>query len=225
MGGSATSAGQGRTSGIHQVLDRLAERWADGAYEAEAIRARSEYLERGGKVFDDDAELFEARMASFLEWYLIERPFDGGPPPVVRVLQDRDRQPELSDAERLDVARIAGSHRSLFDLVGLSGGVVELVDVIGGARFHVIERRGTRAFEVGDLFESRLVWDGQHVVFAKTFLFHPQDAREATLRGVEAALDKGVPRDEILFQMSRHHVRWHRLGHVGAARIYRGEGG
>jgi len=32
---------------------------------------------------------------------------------------------------------------------------------------------------------------------------------------------EGTPRDEILFHLSRQYVRWHRLGHIGAAKVYR----
>ena len=75
---------------------------------------------------------------------------------------------------------------------------------------------------VGDVFEARLVWDGETVVFGRTFLFHPPDAREVVLDWVRA---RGRPaasaRDEILFHLSRQHVRWHRHGHVGAAKVYR----
>jgi hypothetical protein len=31
----------------------------------------------------------------------------------------------------------------------------------------------------------------------------------------------GAAREEILFHLSRQHIRWHRHGHVGAAKVYR----
>ena len=43
-----------------------------------------------------------------------------------------------------------------------------------------------RASTAGDLFEARLIWDGETVVFGKTFLFHPPDAREVVLEWVDA---------------------------------------
>jgi hypothetical protein len=72
---------------IHRLLDRLAERYSEREHKLEAMRAREEYFDRAGKVFDDDAELFEGRMASFLEWYVLERPSStlGGALPVVAV--------------------------------------------------------------------------------------------------------------------------------------------
>jgi hypothetical protein len=206
---------------IHRQLDRLAERYSAGEHKIEAMRAREEYFEHTGKVFDDDAELFEGRMASFLEWYVLERPFRGGPPPVVRWL-DEDRT--LSDEVRRVLALLAASHRSLFVLEGIADRVLDVEDLLGGARFAVVERRTTVGFEAGDLFEARVISDGEAAMFGKTFIFHPPDARVAALAWVESALDRGVERQEIMFHLSRNHIRWHRYGHIGAAKIYRGDG-
>ena len=83
------------------------------------------------------------------------------------------------------------------------------------------ERRKPLGLTAGDLFEARLVWDGETVVFGKTFLFHPPDARDVVLDWVERAARPASARDEILFHLSRQHIRWHRHGHVGAAKVYR----
>ena len=124
---------------IHGLIDRLSERYSAGEHKLQAMRAREDYFERAGKVFDDDAELFDGRMASFLEWYVLERPAKtlGGATPVTHALAD---------------------------------------------------------------------------------------AREVILDWVEKAVERGVARDEILFHLSRNHIRWHRLGHTGAAKIYRDNG-
>ena len=186
------------------------------------MRAREEYFERAGKVFDDDAELFDGRMASFLEWYVLERPFADGPPPVVQALADA--RAGWSPGERRGLAHLATSHHGLFELYSVDKRVLDVEDLVGGARFQVVERRKTLGFSPGDLFEARVVWDGSMPVFGRTFLFHPPDAREVVLDWVEGAVERGVAREEILFHLSRHHIRWHRLGHTGAAKIYRGDG-
>jgi hypothetical protein len=186
------------------------------------MRAREEYFERAGKVFDDDAELFDGRMASFLEWYVLERPQAGaGAPPVVSALAETGK---WSPVERRGLAHLASSHHSLFELYGVADHVLDVEDIVGGARFQVVERRKTIGFSPGDVFEARIVWDGETPVFGRTFLFHPPDARQVVLDWVEAAVERSVARDEILFQLSRNHIRWHRLGHTGAAKIYKGDG-
>jgi hypothetical protein len=221
--GVDVAAGGSAERSIHGLIDRLVERYSAGEHKLTAMRAREEYFERAGKVFDDDAELFDGRMASLLEWYVLERPSSalGGAPPVVNALGDARA---FSPVERRGLAHLAASHHSLFELYAVTGHVVEIEDLIGGARFQVVERRKTIGFSPGDLFEGRVAWDGQSPVFGRTFLFHPPDAREVVLDWVEGAIERGVTREEILFQLSRNHIRWHRLGHTGAAKIYRGDG-
>ena len=207
---------------IHGLIDRLAERWSAGEHKLTAMRAREEYFERAGKVFDDDAELFDGRMASFLEWYVLDRPCGDGPPPVVHALADA--RGGWSPVERRGLAQLASSHHSLFELYSVANRVLDVEDLVGGARFQVVERRKVIGFSPGDLFEARVIWDGDAPVFGRTFLFHPPDAREVVLEWVEGAVERGVARQEILFHLSRQHIRWHRLGHTGAAKIYRGDG-
>jgi hypothetical protein len=205
---------------IYGLLDRLTERYSESEHKLEAMRARGEFFDRAGKVFDDDAELFEGRMAAFLEWYLIERPSGkiGGRPPIAHAIETGAARPA---AERRMLAHLASSHRSLFQLADAADRVLEVEDVIGGARFSVLERRNTVGIAPGDVFEARLLWDGDSVIFGRTFLFHPPDARDVILDWVERAVESGTARDEILFHLSRDYVRWHRLGHVGAAKVYR----
>jgi len=70
--------------------------------------------------------------------------------------------------------------------------------------------------------EARVVWDGEQTVFAKTFLFHPRDARTEVLDFVDNALASGTDRDEVIFHLAQLYLRWHRHGHTNAARIYKG---
>jgi hypothetical protein len=204
---------------LHRLLDRLAERYSEREHKLEAMRAREEYFDRAGKVFDDDAELFEGRMASFLEWYVLERPMAGiGLTPVACAVEEGGALP---GDERRALAALATSHRSVFELFETSGEVLDIEDLVGGGRFAVRERRKPLGMTAGDLFEARLLWDGETVVFGRTFLFHPPDAREVVLEWVEKAVTGGVARDEILFHLSRQHIRWHRQGHVNAAKVYR----
>jgi hypothetical protein len=102
----------------------------------EIARARSEYAERTGRVFEED-EIFEARTLSFLEWYALERPLEGaGMPPVAGLAPAT-----VDDHLRAAWLAWATSHRSLYDVARLRDGDVRLHDLVGGARFAVDERR------------------------------------------------------------------------------------
>lgn len=209
---------------IHSLLDELAATYAGSGHHADVASAREEYFIRSGKVFEDDAEVYESRTIAFLEWYVIERPLVDGVPPVIIALEKACAS-STTDIGRLEaLSSVASSHRSLFDIAHVNGNLIELEDVLGGARFHVVERRSTIGFEVGALVEARVIWDGKRPIFAKTFLFHPRDARSEILDMVDAALAAGTDRQEIMFRLAQLCLRWHRHGHINAARIYKGIG-
>ena len=206
---------------IHALLDQLASDFAAPPFREQIAAAREEYFARAGKVFEDDAEVYEARLVAFLEWYVIERPLPEGQPPVLIALA---RTPaDAANAERrMALARMATSHRSLFDIADVKGNRLELEDILGGARFSVVERRSTIGFEVGAIVEARVVWDGADPLFAKTFLCHPRDARTEILNLVDDSLMAGASRDDIMGKLSQLYLRWHRHGHLNAGRIYKG---
>ncbi len=217
--GKPGAPGAGR---VHALIDRLTAEYAGDAHRTEVEAAHDSFFERAGKVFEDDEDLFDGRTAAFLEWYVIERPLDGGRRPVIDALDRTDR---YSLADRQGLAFLAASVRSLFQVAQVRGDVVWLDDLLGGAHLRVVERRSTVGFESGDILEARLCWDGTSAVFGKTFLFHPRDARDDILATVPEAWARGARRDDILFGLSRLCVQWHRLGfagHTGADRIYRG---
>ena len=120
--------------------------------------------------------------------------------------------------------KILHASRSLFQLASSADRVMEVEDLIGGARFSVLERRNMAGIAAGDVFEARVIWDVDRPVFGRTFLFHPPDARDVVIEWVERVVGEGQAREEILFHLSRLYVRWHRLGHIGAAKVYRDAG-
>jgi hypothetical protein len=99
-------------------------------------------------------------------------------------------------------------------------GRISVRDLIGGARFDVSERRSTIGFALGDILEGRVIACGPAVLFGKTFLFHPRDAREQMLAFLKSGSASGATRDALVFQLSRLNLRWHRQRHIAAARVY-----
>jgi hypothetical protein len=217
---TAVPASPGADAGtVYSLVERLVARYGAEPHGAEAAAAREEYFALAGRVFEDDGELFEMRLAAFLEWYVLDRPFGGqAASPALSWLEQDGAA--LGPLERQALAHLAGSHRSLFELESVQAGELCVRDLIGGARFRVSERRSTVGFQAGDLLEGRVVASAQGALFGKTFLFHPRDARDQVLALLEAGAAGGSTREALVFQLSRLHLRWHRQRHIGAARVY-----
>lgn len=202
---------------LHALLDRLAQHYAGQTFRDEAAHAKDEFIEKGGRVFDDDGELFESRMAAFLEWFLLERPGDKlGVTPVMHALTVKT----YDAGDRRGLATLALSRRSLFDVGEVTLEQVELEDLLSGARHLVNERRGTAGFETGQIAEARLFFDGQSMVFGKTFLVHPAEARDVVLGRIDSGLQGGESPADLMFALSRLHLRWTRSRHLTADRAY-----
>jgi hypothetical protein len=209
---------------IHTLIDQVAIAFSEGVWAEQAAAARGQYFAAAGELKEEDGELFEPRMAAFLEWYIIERPLEDprvprGCTPVAWYLTEAaDR---LNEAERDALHRLAASRRSLFAITAVAKGQVRLSDLLGGGDVSAKERRGTVGFSVDDVCEARLCQSEDGFIFTKTLLFHPADAAKEIRAGVKAALAAGEDRDSILARLARAHLRWNRQGHVAADRIYR----
>src|SRR5208283_2784884 len=109
---------------IHLLLDQLASDFAAPPFREQIAAAREEYFGRAGKVFEDDAEVYEGRTVACLLWFVVDLSLSEGRPPV---LLARERTPaDAANADRrLALARIATSHRSLFDIAEVKGNRVE----------------------------------------------------------------------------------------------------
>jgi hypothetical protein len=182
-----------------------------------AATARHDYESRRGKVHQDD-ELWEPWSAAFVEWYVVERVADGERvPPAVATYRELAA---AGDPRAQIVRALITSHRSLYEIVAMPPGRIELVDVLGGAAIHVSEQRTLHGVEVGDVAELRLVGVAGEVRFGRTFIYHPKAARAAIVERARAMLAKGAGRRDVIDQIAQLRVQIARYRHMPPARVY-----
>jgi hypothetical protein len=201
------------------VLDRVVAFAARD--EEETVKAREEWSDKAGRVFDDDS-LYEERTTAFLEWYALERELASGKVPAERFLAEDN----LDDNEGAWVHALATSHRSLFEVQKVHEGIILLEDLLGGGAFAVTERRRLPGVEDNEIFEARLVTNvvtPPELLFTRAFQFHPREARSELKRQAERARKAGEPRAETLFRLLRLRLKALRYKHVTADKIYKEE--
>jgi hypothetical protein len=197
---------------IEHALDELIRRHAGAPSEAQA--ARQEYEARRGKVHQED-ELWEAWSAAFVEWLVVERRDARG---EVAALATLRALPE--GEERAVVSALLTSHRSLFEIRQMGQGRVELLDLLGGGEFSVVEPRALLGVDIGDVAELRLCGIDDEVYFGRTFIYHPKAARGAIVEQASAMLARRASRSEVIDRMAMLRVTLSRYRHVPAARVY-----
>ncbi len=204
---------------LANMADGLIKTYGDSSYQEELTSARDEYCERRGRVFEDE-EHWEVFTRGFLEWYVVERPLtDAGPCPALLATETENDEVKLSALRAL-----ASSQRSLVEIVGLGKGVVEVVDLIGGARFSVAEGRSLLGMNRGDIAEVRLIGFQEQVWFGRLFLDHPPGTQAAIVDRVARMRAKGMSRAEVIDHLALLRSRSRNYKHVSAVRIYENDG-
>jgi len=200
---------------LDEVIETLYARHT--ADPAAASVARREYEERRGKVHQED-ELWEPWSAAFVEWYVVERVAPSETlPPAARTA----RELAAAGDPRAAVARaLVTSQRSLFEIRALTRGRIELLDLLGGAVFHVDEQRALHGVEVGDVAELRLVGIAGEVLFGRTFIYHPKVARAAIVERARAMLASGSTRRDVIDHIAQLRVQVTRYRHMPVVRVY-----
>lgn len=193
----------------------------------EIVQARLEYFSRtGGEVHEEDRS-FEHRMQGFFNWYLFDRPGDGGLTPVQRYLQQRGAQ--LGGPEKELLIGTTRSRLSLYEFKGRSAifsrvraGCVRVRDVFTGDSFDVLEKVPMLGVEEGDLLEARLIPVGDGHRFSSSFVFHPREARGALLREVRRRRKRVAAVDARAFcwEISRMALQAERFRNVPLSAIY-----
>jgi len=200
---------------LDEVIETLYARHTTDP-EAASI-ARREYEDRRGKVHQDD-ELWEPWSAAFVEWYVVERvpPGERHPPAVATY-----RELAAAGDPRAAVARaLVTSQRSLFEIRAMARGQVELLDLLGGAVFHVDEQRALHGVEVGHVAELRLVGIAGEIQFGRTFIYHAKAARAAIVERARAMLAGGSSRRDVIDHIAQLRVQVTRYRHMPVARVY-----
>jgi hypothetical protein len=186
--------------------------------DAEAAHdARRAYEERRGKVHQDD-ELWEAWSAAFVEWYVVERAAPGTGEPLAA--QTYRALAAAGDPRAAAARALLTSQRSLFEVRAMARGRIELLDLLGGAVFHVDEQRALHGVELGDVAELRLVGLAGEVRFGRTFIYHPKAARAAIVERARALLAEGASRRDAIDHIAQLRVQVTRYRHMPAARVY-----
>src|SRR5262245_22892592 len=164
-------------------LDQLIAFGSAEPRKPDLLAAKAEYFQLTGEVFEDD-KVFEARMASFLDYYLFDRPAKAtGQTPAQEMYEEqrRTQPPEVAVSFRAFTETIHG----LFEVRKLTDDGVRLRELFSAKDFQVSERRKLAGLEKGDILEARLIPFAGHLLFSTAFVFHPREASKLILKEVK----------------------------------------
>jgi hypothetical protein len=202
-----------------RYLDHLIAFASAEPRKAALLEAKADYFQLTGEVFEDD-KVFEARMASFLDYYLFDRASkETGKTPAQELYEEQLRvQPGEAAAFRGFTETIHG----LFEVRKLGGETVRLRELFSARDHDVTERRKMAGLEKGDILEARLIPFGGHLWFSAAFVFHPREATKLILKQVKR-LKKNDPAASpraLTWDCSRRALKAERYKQIAVEKIY-----
>jgi len=204
-----------------QHLEKVSA-WATEGREEEILRARAAFFEKSGEAHEEDRS-FEARMAAFFEYFLLDRPLDGIGTTPVRAYLERNAA-SLSPDERDALEACAQSFYAAFEVTKLGTRLgLRVREVVTRTEYDIIERRELVALAKGDILNARVVpWMGAHV-FSGNFIYHPREASKAILREAKRRrkADPDTSPTEFAMELARLALKLERYRNVSVENIYK----
>ena len=202
-------------------LEPVIQEFTTGEYYPEVYRAKQEFFERAGVVYEEDPE-FEQRMNLFMDWYLFDRDLPGVDLPPIRYFI-RQNQAQFSPEDKKTYENLSTSIHTLFLLRGFTwfGNHLVVQDLFSQKKYIVRDPRLKHAFSRGDIFEGRIFPDDGKWGFAQGFCFHPVEMRSFIMGEIKKIRFQEQSRHlKLILQLAQMKLKHQRYAHIDVKHIY-----
>lgn len=205
-----------------KLIEKILNHFVGEEFKDELALAKKEFFENAGTL-DENSEHFESRMSQFYDWYFFTRDLKGyGQTPLeactlVRALRFSE--------EELRLLEILKQHRhSIFEFIKIKDHDVYIRDLLSGKKLVVRESPWVFGFDPDELFEVRLIPQGDTYVFTRGFCFHPESAKKYILGEIKRhRKDPDLDPDALMLKLIKMRYKFEQYKHVKPEMIYSNE--
>lgn len=209
------------------LIDRLIVHFTGDAWRAEVATAKKDFFQDAG-IMDEQTDHFEMRMTQFLDWYLFTRKLTGrNVTPAQFALEIDDFK--MTAEERVLFESLSEAKHSLFEFLRLRGRDIFVKDLILDKEIVLRESQVNIGFSRDEIFEARLIPYGEDFVFARSFCFHPGEARGfideeiGKLQDIEDENESQAATEAFLLRLMKMRYKYEQFRHLKLEYIYTNE--
>jgi hypothetical protein len=209
------------------LIDRLIVYFTGDAWRAEVATAKKDFFQDAG-IMDEQTDHFEMRMTQFLDWYLFTRKLTGRTVTPAQFSLEIDEFKMTVD-ERLLFENLSEAKHSLFEFLRLRGRDIFVKDLFLDKEIVLRESQVNIGFSRDEIFEARLIPFGEDFIFARSFCFHPNDARGfvdeeiAKLQDIEDEAENAAATEAFLLRLMKMRYKYEQFRHLKLEYIYTNE--
>ncbi len=209
------------TEEMQAKLEPVIQEFTTGEYYPEVFKAKQEFFERAGVVYEDDAE-YEQRMSLFMDWYLFDRDLPGIDLPPIRYYI-RQNASKFQPEEKILYENLSSSIHSIFLLKRFSFFSKNLIiqDLFSKKTYVVMDSKLKQAFSSGDIFEGRVFPRAGKWFFAQGFCFHPVEMRSFIMGEIKKIRHQEQSRHlKLILQLAQMKLKHQRFSHIDVKHVY-----
>lgn len=202
-----------------KLIEKLLQHYAGDTYKSEVQEAKKEFFEQAG-ILDQDSVQFEVRMAQFLDWYLFTREFSTTHLPPIQMAHEKPPF-VLSEDESLLLDDLAKCEHSLYILDKIRGVDVYMKDLFSGKKIVIRDSHVTAGFNLDEIFDARIVPNGENWIFCRGFCFHPPEATKFILKEIKKVkhLDR-EQKEALMLRLLKMRYKHEQYRHIKLEFIY-----
>jgi len=190
----------------NDLIDRLILYFTSDRFKDEVVTAKKQFFDEAG-VIDEENQVFEMRMTQFLEWYLFSRKLkEYNLTPAVYALQVSEF--ETTSEERPAFESLAATRHGLFEFLKIRGDDIHIKDLWLGKKIVIRDSPINIGFSREEIFDARLIPEGEGFRFARAFCFHPGEASKYIFGEVKRLHKLESPDEEEAFMLRLLKMRY-----------------
>lgn len=201
---------------LRYLLEKVITFYSSSDYYNDLLRAKETYFQETGKAFEEDED-YEARMASFNDWYILQYCPDHQETTFFeKYVEENSILPELVESVRK-------TNHSLFEYNGQTfRGQHLLKDILHDTKFTLAKDHQSLPMVKGDFFIGRTTEYLNENYLYNGLRMMPKEAAnlmKKQAKRIRKSNDKSKEEKFLLFTESLK-TKWQRYGHVDVKKIF-----
>jgi hypothetical protein len=204
---------------LFQVMDKVLAHFAGSHFADEVKKAKQEFFDNAG-ILEETSAQFELRMNQFFDWYFFTRPLLGYGQAVLNVT-DSARELRFDENEKQLLSQLQAFRHGLFEFIKLKDRDVTIRDLLRNEKLVVRQSPYIFGFDSEEVFEARLIPQGDTHVFCRGFCFHPREARSFILNQIKRhRKNPDLNPADLMLRLLKMRYKLERYRHVDIHQIY-----
>lgn len=210
-------------SEYEKIIGKILNHFVGESFKDELALAKKEFFENAGTL-DEHSNHYESRMAQFYDWYFFTRELVGYKQTPLESCH-LIRELRFTDEEMKVVEILKQQRHSLFEVIKIKDGDVHIKDLLANEKLVVKASPYVFGFDPDEIFEVRLIPQGDSFIFTRGFCFHPKSVKKFILNEVkEHRKDRDLDPDLLMLRLIKMRYKFEQYKHVKPELIYANEG-